>query len=197
MGLQDVSLGCGRSSKERRLRGGVGTEHLRICGRGPDREGRVRGMQAARAVGGRVRKRNGTHMLIFYLFFLSNPAPAYFRCSNEDEGRLGRREEECDVARRQPPFHFFLLLLLVLLWCPSSSRAVDPALLVMVTVWLVHRGYLCGISTEQFSIQYMQQTGVPTYIFASAGTVQNDECGSVTASDHFGRPEGSCVCFGA
>jgi hypothetical protein len=33
-------------------------------------------------------------MLTFSLFSLSNPAPVDFRCSEEDEGRVRRRERE-------------------------------------------------------------------------------------------------------
>ena len=52
-------------------------------------------MQAARAVGGRAGQRKGRHLLtLFSFFFLSNPAPAEFRYSKEDKGRVRRKDGE-------------------------------------------------------------------------------------------------------
>ena len=65
-------------------------------------------MRAAHAVGGRAGQRKGTRMLTFSLFSLSNPAPVDFRCSEEDEGRVRRRERErknIDASRAPTPLN--------------------------------------------------------------------------------------------
>ena len=93
---QDVPVGCGRGGDERSLRGRVGTEHLRICGRGTGGEGGrdERDVGGARSQRTRRATQRNTHAHLVSFPLLSNPASADFRCSEEDEERVRRREEE-------------------------------------------------------------------------------------------------------
>ena len=157
-------------------------------------------MQGARAVGGRAGQRKGNACSPFFLFSLSDPAPADFRYSEENEEEVRRREGSYRERPLRLPCHedgrnFVFSYSYLFLQCgvhraPSLDRRDLGA-------WLVAQATYAESVLNKFRSNTCNKIEFLRTFYGSGGTVRNNECASVTASNHFGRPERDFLCFGA
>ena len=158
-------------------------------------------MRAARAVSGRAGERKGRRMLTFFFFPFPIQRLRILDTAKKTRekyggGRGSYREHPLRLPCRGDGHHFVFFLTLTFFKYCGVHRA--PSLDQRdLGAWLVAQATYAESVLNKFRSNTCNKIEFLRTFYGSGGTVRNNECASVTASNHFGRPERDFLCFGA